>query len=174
MHQRRSKTRWTAPVVGGGLFAAGVLQARKLVGGGPDTARRAARSTGPTRIGIGTLLVIKPELMVRLLHGKGADSPTTRLNLRMLAVREIALGIGTVLALGTERDVRRWLLVLSLVDTGEALALVPAIWQGTVPRAVGLAYAAADLGSSAAGIGVLLRMIRDRRTPSMSAGAVPG
>jgi hypothetical protein len=77
------------------------------------------------------------------------------------SAREIALDIGTVLALGTERGVPWWLLGLSLVDAGEALAFVLAIWQRTVPPAVWLAYAAADLGGSAAGFGVLIQMIRD-------------
>jgi hypothetical protein len=118
---------------------------------------------------------MKPELMARLLHGKGAADPATRLHLRMLAIREIALGVGTVMALGTERDVRRWLLLLALVDTGEALALVPAIRRRTVRPSVGLAFAAADLGSSAAGIGVLTQMVRGwGRTEFRSADAVPG
>lgn len=175
MYRRRSKTSWTAPAVGGVLFAAGVLQARKLVGGGPGSARQAARSTGPTRIAIGTLLAMKPELLARLLHGTGSVDAETRLHLRMLAVREIALGVGTVLALGTERDARRWLLALALVDTGEALALAQASRRGSVRPAVGLAFATADLGSSAAGIGVLIQLVRERRrTESRSADASPG
>ena len=175
MHRLRSRANWKAPVVGGVLFAAGLLQARNLVSGRPGSARQAARSTAPTRIGIGTLLVIKPELMARLLHGKVSVDPATRLHLRMLAVREVALGLGTVLALGTEQDVRRWLLVLALVDTGEALALVPTIRRGTVSPAVGFAFVAADLGNSATGMGVLTQLVRDRRrTESRSAVAVPG
>ena len=161
MHRLRSRTNWTAPVIGGLLFAAGLLQAHILAVGEPGSARHAAGSTGPIRLVTGSLLVIKPELMARLLHGKGAADAATRLHLRMLAVREIALGIGTVLALRAERDVRRWLLVLALVDTGEALVLVSAIRRGTVPTAVGLAFTAADLGSSAAGMGVLTQIVRE-------------
>lgn len=162
MHQRRLKTGWAAPALGAVLFAAGVGQARKLAAGGVGVAQRAARTTGPTRIGIASLLLAKPQLMARLLHGNDHADGKTRLTLRMFAVRELALGVGTLLGAGTGSDVRRWLLVLALVDTGEALILLPAIRRGTVAPTAGLALVVADLGSSTAGAGVLVQLLKER------------
>ena len=50
-------------------------------------------------------------------------------------------------------DVRRWVLVLSLIDTGEAPVLLPALRRRAIPPATDIAFVAADLGSSAAGVG---------------------
>jgi hypothetical protein len=102
-------------------------------------------------------------MFARLLHGNANPDATTRLLLRMFAVREIALGLGALTAAVANGDVRRWLLVLSLVDTGEALVLLPALQRPAVRRPAGLAFVAADLGSSASGVGVLTQIIRDRR-----------
>ena len=108
------------PAVGALLFAAGLMQARRLAATGDVQAtRQAARSIGSTRVAFGGLFAARPQLFARLLHGCPSPDPTTRLQIRIFAVREIALGMGTLAAVANG-DVRRWLLVLSLIDTGEA------------------------------------------------------
>jgi hypothetical protein len=71
----------------------------------------------------------------------------------IFAVREIALGMGTLMAAVASGDVRRWVLVLSLIDTGEAPVLLPALRRRAIPPATGIAFVAADLGSSGSGVG---------------------
>ena len=163
MRELRAAASSVGPAVGALLFAAGLMQARRLATGDIQAARQAARTSGSTRMAVGGLMAARPQLFARLLHGNANPDATTRLLLRMFAVREIALGLGTLTAAVANRDVRRWLLVLSLVDTGEALALLPALRRREVGRGAGTAFVAADLGSSASGVGVLTQIIREQR-----------
>lgn len=160
MYQQRRRTSWAGPAVGVLLFAAGLSQARRLASGDAHDAQRAARTSGITRMAVGGMIAARPELFVKLLHGTASRDAATRLLVRIFAVREIAVGLGTLMAATANRDVRRWLLLLSVIDTGEALVLLPAVWRRTVPAATGIAFIAADLGSSVSGIGVVTQIIR--------------
>jgi hypothetical protein len=70
--------------------------------------------------------------------------------------------MGTLVAAVADGDVRRWVLVLSLIDTGEAPVLLPALRRRAIPPATCIAFIAAELGSSGSGVGVLIQIIRDR------------
>jgi hypothetical protein len=163
MREVKAAASSVGPAVGALLFAAGLMQARRLATWDIQAARQAARTSGSTRVAVGGVFAARPQLFARLLHGCPSPDPTTRLQIRIFAVREIALGLGALTAAVANRDVRRWLLVLSLVDTGEALVLPLALRRNTVPHRTGIAFVAADLGSSASGVGVLTQIVRDRR-----------
>ena len=151
------------PAVGAFLLAAGLMQARRLATGDVQATRQAARSIGSTRVAFGGLFAARPQLFARVLHGCPSPDATTRLQIRIFAVREIALGMGTLMAAVANGDVRRWVLMVSLIDTGEAPVLLPTLRRRAIPPATGIAFVAADLGSSGSGVGVLTQIIRDRR-----------
>jgi ABC-type branched-subunit amino acid transport system permease subunit len=62
------------PAVGAFLFAAGLMQARRLATGDVQATRQAARTIGSTRVAVGGLFAARPQLFARLLNG--GPSPT--------------------------------------------------------------------------------------------------
>jgi hypothetical protein len=78
----------------------------------------------------------------------------------MVAVRELSPGLATLSARRRGVDVRPWLLALSLIDGGEAPVVLAAVRRGEVATANGLAFAAADARSAAAGLGVMAQIRR--------------
>ena len=78
------------------------------------------------RAAVGGLLAAGPQLFAELLHGRPGPTRQPALQIRIFAVCEIALGMGTRMAVVANGDVRRWLLALSLIDTGGA-GLLPAL-----------------------------------------------
>jgi hypothetical protein len=119
-------------------------------------ARRGLRRLGsPTGVGlarvlIGATILAKPD---QLAKTHGVD-PETGAQLgwavQMLGARDVALGVGTVLAART-RDagaVRRWLVAGLIADSADALAIGFAAGRGRValgPAAVSVATATASV-----------------------------
>jgi hypothetical protein len=90
-----------------------------------------------------------PQLLTAALGLSGAGKAGWWL-LRMLAVREIALGTGTVAASRPNADPWPWLMTVSAIDGAEALVLLVALRRKAVDGPGGWAFAAADAGSAAA------------------------
>lgn len=149
-----------AALAGGVLFSFGLVEARRLATGDDADARRAANTTGPTRAVAGALLLARPRVLATVLANDPSAAAASPWLARMVGTREVVLGLATVTASWKRQDVRPWLLVLSLIDAGEALILVDAVWRRTVRRAPGAAFVAADAGSAAAGLGLIAQMRR--------------
>jgi hypothetical protein len=152
-----------APIAGGVLFSLGIAQARRLANGTAVDARRAATVNGPARTLAGALLLIRPEIPHRILHTV-PESTTPHWLSHMLAVRETILGLCTYRAGRTGNDVNSWLLALALVDAGEALIVLHAIRRHEVRLAPALAFVAADAGSAATAVGVIVQQRRAAHT----------
>lgn len=72
------------------------------------------------RIGIGSAAVLTPRLAARALSGRpasGIEPPLTR----MVGARDIALGLGTVIALDRGAPVRGWLEAAAFSDGADCL-----------------------------------------------------
>lgn len=80
------------------------------------------RALAVSRITVGAALVLVPSLAARVWVGDGAKQPAARLLARAVGVRDLALGIGTMLALNHDAPVRGWLEAGTLSDTGDGLA----------------------------------------------------
>jgi hypothetical protein len=119
------------------------------------------RGTGPrvipvtlsvARIGVGVLFAVRPTTSLRLL---GVDSVTaSRVDwlARMTAVRDIAIGLGTLSAAARRRDLSGWLLAGAACDALDAAAIGGALGRrnvAVVPAAVEMVVA---LTASAAGV----------------------
>lgn len=110
-----------------------------------------AMSLSRVRIAVGAAAALAPGLASRLMGGKKAGG-IAPLFARMLGARDIALGLGTVIALDRGKPVRGWLEGSALADSGDFIACMLA--RDEMPRsAFGLAAGAA---AWAAGLGVLL------------------
>lgn len=104
------------------------------------------------RIAIGLAAVATPRLAVRALSGRRAPDRVGPLLARMLGARDVALGLGTVIALDRGAPVRGWLEGSALSDAVDCVACLraredmsPLGWR-----------ASAALGAGAAAAGIFL------------------
>lgn len=113
---------------------------------GRDLAVTLAR--GRTAIGVVSLLA--PGLVGRTMTGRGGSEGGTRLFARMVGARDLALGLGVLVALDRGAPVRGWLEASAVVDGVDVAACLLArhhIRAIVFPGAVGLAAAGALLSA---------------------------
>jgi hypothetical protein len=104
------------------------------------------------RIAIGAGALVAPGTAARLMSGEAESRGLEPLFARMLGARDLALGLGALVALDHGAPVRGWLEGAALADTADAVAavlarrrLTPAAFAGTVGIAAGAAVAGALL-----------------------------
>jgi hypothetical protein len=111
-----------------------------------------AMSVARCRIAIGVTAVVTPGLATRVMGGRRGSAGIAPLFARMLGARDVALGLGTVIALDRGKPVRGWLEGSALADTVDCVACVLARKE-MQPSVLG---AAAGLGAGSAILGVFL------------------
>jgi len=97
--------------------------------------REAARWYALTRVGLGVALVAVPRVMEGWV-GAVARRPETKVLTRITGARDLALGLGTLLALREATPARRWLQVAAAVDATDALASLVALRHLTARRSL--------------------------------------
>jgi hypothetical protein len=100
------------------------------------------------RTAIGVVSLLAPGLLGRAMMGPDGDSGGTRLFLRVVGARDIALGLGVLAALDREAPVRSWLRASAVVDGLDAAGSLIArqhLRPTVFPAAVGAATAGALL-----------------------------
>lgn len=113
------------------------------------------------RIAIGVAAVVAPGLAARALSGRsatGIEPPLTR----MLGARDLALGLGTVIALDRGAPVRGWLEAAALSDTADSVASLLARSRLSRRSFAGTL----TLGSASALAGILLARRLDPAPPA--------
>lgn len=80
------------------------------------------RAVATARIGIGALCALAPGFAARRWLGPAADAPGARIVTRMMGGRDLAIGIGTLLALDHDAPVRGWLEAGALADAVDFVA----------------------------------------------------
>jgi hypothetical protein len=117
-------------------------------------ARDLAVALAGGRIAIGVVSFLAPGLVGRAMMGPEGDSGGPRFFLRVVGARDLALGLGVLVALDSNAPVRGWLRASAVVDgldaTGSLLArrhLRPTVF----PAAAGTATAGALLSGWLAG-----------------------
>jgi hypothetical protein len=106
------------------------------------------------RIAIGVVSLLAPGLVGRAMMGPKGDMGGTRLFLRVVGTRDLALGIGVLAALDSTAPVRGWLRASAVVDGLDAAGCVLArdhLRPTVFPAAVGAATAGALLSGWLAG-----------------------
>lgn len=83
--------------------------------------RRAAIYAGRMRCVVGTVLLLMPRWAARLEFGPGADTPAASWLLRMLGLRDILLGLGTLIAASERRGGASWASMGAIADAGDGL-----------------------------------------------------
>jgi hypothetical protein len=113
-------------------------------------ARGLAVSLAGGRIAIGVVSLLAPELVGRTMTGRDGSGGGTRLFARMVGARDLALGLGVLVALDRGAPVRGWLEASAVVDGVDVAACLLArhhIRPRVFPGAVGLAAAGALLSA---------------------------
>jgi len=87
-----------------------------------EDARQAARWLSYARIGLGVAAIVAPTLPARPWIGDDADRPSVKLMARALGARDLALGIGAVLAMNHDAPVRGWVEGGGFADAGDFVA----------------------------------------------------
>jgi hypothetical protein len=129
------------PLLGGAaLFILGINEARRVAAAGPLEARRS---------------VARPRALGEVIAADFPPVSESNLLVRMVAVRELVLGIAGLAVSPSYEDSRRWLFAQSLVDGAEALIVLGAVRRGDLEPMRGLPFAAADAGSATVAIGLL-------------------
>lgn len=95
------------------------------------------------RIALGAAALLAPGLASRLMFGREGSRPGTRLLARMVGGRDIALGLGVVIALDRGAPVRGWLEASALADSVDLTGCVIAGDEIPKGTAVGAAVSAA-------------------------------
>jgi hypothetical protein len=99
-----------------------------------DQARQIAEAVAWGRIGIGITALLAPTVPLRPWVGRDfAWQPRAKLLARSLGARDLALGIGVILALRHDGPVRGWVEGSGVADAGDVLATLLAF--GKLPKA---------------------------------------
>lgn len=99
------------------------------------------------RIAVGTAFVLAPGLAGRSWVGRDASRPSAKVLSRAFGVRDLALGLGVVIAIDRGAPVRGWLEGSALSDAVDFCATL--LGGDTVPRATRPGVLALGAGSAA-------------------------
>jgi len=105
------------------------------------------------RIGVGAGFLLAPGLCLRVSLGAVEVGPVTRMLARSVGARDIALGLGALLALRHQAPLRGWLEAGTLADAGDALTTALAF------RHLGRGRAALAVLSAASSVGLGRRLV---------------
>ena len=98
-----------------------------------DQARQLAETVAWGRIAVGITALVAPTLPLRPWVGRDfAWQPRAKLLARSLGARDLALGIGVILALRHDAPVRGWVEGAGVADAGDCLATLLAF--GKLPK----------------------------------------
>ena len=117
----------------------------------PQQARSVARALACTRIVIGTSAVLAPARLVRPWIGRDAALPAATVLSRCLGARDLAIGLGAVLAMRHDAPVRGWIEAGGMADAADLVATLmafpslPRTSRWVVAAAAGAAVATAQV-----------------------------
>lgn len=119
------------------------------------------------RIIMGLAMLFVPAIMLRVIFGKHASTPSARALARMFGARELVLGVGTVTSVKEGTQDAEWASASAAADAvdGLVMALSPGVPRRSRPAAL-VGVVAAALGMQAA------RALADERTAAKTAAAL--
>jgi len=99
-----------------------------------EQARQLAETVAWSRVAIGAVALLAPTVPLRPWVGRDfAWQPRAKLLARSLGARDLALGLGVILALRHDAPVRGWVEGAGVADAGDCLATLLAF--GKLPKA---------------------------------------
>lgn len=85
--------------------------------------RDIARLLSVGRVAFGAFMVLAPRRAARIWTGETEDSAISAMAVRGLGARDVAIGMGTLVALEEDGDVAGWLQAGIVSDAGDALGV---------------------------------------------------
>ncbi|HMC41556.1 MAG TPA: hypothetical protein VKI20_00995 [Acidimicrobiales bacterium] len=116
-----------------------------------EEARAGARSLAWARVALGVAAFALPRLPATPWIGKDASRPSSRLLSRALGARDVALGLGALVAVSRDLPVRGWLEAGGLADAGDVAATLLG-WESAPVLGRWLVLAAAGGGVVASAV----------------------
>jgi hypothetical protein len=116
----------------------------------------AVTSLAMLRVGLGVVAFSAPTLPARPWVGSDASRPAVRTLARALGARDVALGLGTVVALRGGASTSGWLAGSALADAGDAVATLVG-WSHRPPLGRIAVLAASTVGAITCGALALRR-----------------
>lgn len=114
-----------------------------------------AQAFGFVRMILGALMFLAPRRTARMWTGEDAGDVTSNLAVRGMGARDVALGLGTLIAIERGAPVRGWLEAAVLSDSADAAGTLMQWGELGTPRAlfwftteVGAAWAGSRLAQS--------------------------
>jgi len=136
---------------------------------------RLAQLVALGRIGIGCTALVAPTFMTRPWIGDGAGTRDARLLARAMGGRDLALGLGTLRALGTDpAEARPWVALAGMADALDATVTVLAFHR--LPRVTRWGILASTVGAAVVSFRVAVALEPPpggEAPPGTGAGAVP-
>jgi hypothetical protein len=135
-------------------------------------ARRSAIAIGVARSGIGVVMLVRPDVVPRLLGGTRATAVEASWVTRMVGWREIAVGAGAAVSVQRHHPATAWLSGQIMLDVGDAVAFCAATRRDLLPMRKAIPSALQALswaGVLAAALPVLRASERAERA-ALSAG----
>ncbi len=117
---------------------------------GPVDARRLAVANGLARSALGVVALVAPGLPLRPWLGDEGRQPAARMLARALGGRDLAIGVGTLLAAGRHQPLRAWVEAAGVADAGDVAVTLGRF--GARPGSGRLAVLAAASGGVAAAV----------------------
>lgn len=124
--------------------------------------RRATSAATParlalTRTGVGGVMLVRPRLLPTTLGVDSASAARTAWVVQMLGAREVALGLGTLVALRAPdgRAARAWVAAGALSDGVDVLTIGAAVLRGRLSRRTGGLVVLSALGATVAALRAL-------------------
>jgi hypothetical protein len=115
---------------------------------------------------IGAILVLAPRLAGRMWIGRDADSRAVKVLARGLGARDVALGLGTAVAIDGGKPARGWLEGAALADAVDLVSTLLA--RDSIPRGARRAVIA-TAGASMVSCAVLARRVDESPVPDVQA-----
>jgi hypothetical protein len=119
-------------------------------------ADRAGPALGAVRTLLGAAMLARPLLIPRLFGADRVTAERVAWLVRMLGIREIALGGGALL-----HDTPAWVLAGAACDLTDGLVLAASARRGYVNPMIGAAAAGSSFAASAAGVAAVAGMRRE-------------
>ena len=120
-------------------------------------ARQIATALAAGRVAIGTAMFAAPGLFGKGWIGDDAERPGTQLIMRVAGIRDLVLGLGSLTALSSGQDAKRWLEAGIVADAGDATAAILGRGEASALTVASTAV----LAAGAAGAGVYARVNLD-------------
>jgi hypothetical protein len=117
--------------------------------------RLIAVGIGGSRVAVGVSFLSSPVTFLRLIGLDTASATRVTWLARTAGVRDVVLGVGTIVAAVTGRDDTSWLLAGAACDAVDAVVTGAAAREGRISRIRGALVAAGAVASVVAGVAAL-------------------